>query len=131
MTREFDRKGRGIITRLAGATRDDSLLVEENFFMGQAQRELEQKGHQQFAKVHVQKHLENNPASPEGELQNNIQKHPLLDTQKNDGISPNESPEPPLNSAARTEYDNALNEQKHQLQMRLGLSARTAPEFKP
>ena len=115
-----------------------SFLVEETQKMNRNQRIIEQAGHQRFARVHMLDHPEEEQQQSVGQSQemdadNGIAQHPYLTTQRFDGISPNDNPEPPLNSTARTEFDNKRREQELQLQARLGLdlAPRTAPELKP
>lgn len=102
-----------------------SYLADETETMERKRRSEEQDGHRQLARVHARNH-EEITSSPEGELQNSIQQHPWLDSQRFDGIDPNLNPEPPLNSDARREYDNEKNKQDAEkaarLQNELGLS---------
>ncbi len=124
-------KHRGKTTRAPKGNSGESYLVDETFLMEKERREKEQQGHRQLARVHAVEHQEpRTSAGPEGELQNDIKQHPWLDSQRTDGIDPNENPEPALNSSARTEYDNAKREQDLELKMRLGLMPKmgTAPE---
>lgn len=114
-----------------------SFLVDETKAMERAQRLLEQEGHRRLgARVHAREHnTEERQASPsqEGELQNSIPQHPLLDGQRFDGIDPNLNPEPPLNTDARREYDNEKREQEMEKQLRLGNMPKfsSAPTPKP
>lgn len=111
-------------TRLPGG----SYLVDESTSMDRKRRQQEQQGHSRFAKVHAREHPdEEQRSTPEGELQNSIRQHPLLDGQKNDGIDNGLNPEPPLNTEARREFDNERNEQQLKKQLALGL----APGFTP
>lgn len=63
--------------------------------------------------------------------QSSIMSNPLLDSQRFDGIDSNINPVPPLNSAARREYDNRLREQELDKQLRLGLTPRFDPKLRP
>src|SRR5437016_686565 len=74
-----------------------SYLVEETERMARMQRLAEQEGHRRFgAKVHAREHdIDPQNPSAEGDLQNSIPQHPLLDGQRFDGIDPNLNPEPP------------------------------------
>ncbi len=103
-----------------GATRIDSILVDETETMEWDQRATEQQGHRRLAKVHAREHHEAEQSAPEGELQNSILQHPDLDNQRFDGIDPNVSPEPALNTEARREFDNERREQEKEKQLRLG-----------
>lgn len=107
-----------------------SSLREETFPMMLEQRDIEKKGHRALAKVNHVVHEEKLGTGSEEALQNGIPQHPYFaDTQRFDGIDPNTSPEPPLNSEARKEYDEKRNEQELQLKKRLELDYR--PEFNP
>ncbi|WP_419419140.1 IPT/TIG domain-containing protein [Legionella sp. D16C41] len=115
--------------------RGSSILSDDTQTMDRKRRLLEQEGHRYWAKVHAREHRadEDKPA-PEGELQNSIRQHPWLDAQRFDGIDPNLNPEPPLNTAARREFDNERREQEMEKQLRLGnmpkFSTAPKPEFK-
>lgn len=109
----------------------DSILVDETETMGWEQRANEQQGHRRLAKVHAREHREKESAAPEGELQNSILQHPELDNQRFDGIDPNVSPEPPLNSDARREFDNERREQEKEKQLRLGNMPKFSSAPKP
>ncbi|MDI9819113.1 MULTISPECIES: hypothetical protein [unclassified Legionella] len=81
-------------------------------------------------KIHARDHQEKPQTAPEGELQNSIMQHPWQNSQRNDGIDPNLSPEPPLNTEAHMKYENERREQEMEKQLRLGLAPKmkTAPE---
>lgn len=115
------KRKRGGIERQKPA---DSILKTETKAMDRSRRLLEQQGERRFAKVNAREHSLNEQEQPqaglEGELQNNILQHPVLDSQRFDGVDPNLNPEPPLNTAARTEYDNQKREQEMEKQLRLG-----------
>lgn len=100
-----------------------SFLSEETSSMERKRRQLEQEGHRQHAKVNAREHgnqEQRQEMAAEGELQNDIMQHPALESQRFDGIDSNLNPEPPLNSEARTEYDNQRREQEMEKQLRLG-----------
>ena len=100
-----------------------SILVDETRTMDRQRRIAEQDGHRRLAKVHAREHNEEQQQqqpAPEGEMQNNILQNPWLDSQRFDGVDPNLNPEPPLNTAARREYDNERREQEMEKQLRLG-----------
>ena len=98
-----------------------SYLVDETTKMQHEQRVLEQQGHRQYAKVNAREHHnDQQPPAPEGELQNSILQHPNLDGQNNDGADPNLNRTPPLNTEARTKFDNEMREQEKEKQHRLG-----------
>ncbi|CAM2859038.1 Smr/MutS family protein [Legionella worsleiensis] len=103
------------------ATGNSSFLVAETKAMERKRRLAEQQGERQLAPVIAREHSDvEHQASPEGELQNTILQHPVLDSQRFDGIDPNLNPEPPLNSEARREFDNERREQEKEKQLRLG-----------
>lgn len=113
-----------------------SYLVDETFLMEQQRRLEEQNGHRHYAKVNAIEHFEQDRAAvaPEGELQNDIKdEHPYLQTQLNDGTDVNLNRIPAMNTAAKEKYDKAKEEQKNELQHRLGLSMKykSTPEFRP
>lgn len=112
-----------------------SYLSDDTATMDRNRRLMEQDGHRQHAKVNARSHnMDDSQApAPEGELQNSIQQHPWLDAQRFDGIDPNLNPEPPLNTAARREFDNERREQEMEKQLRLGNMPKfsTAPKPSP
>jgi hypothetical protein len=121
-------------TRLSGRrlplsssnNREGTFLIAETVTMERERRLAEQEGHGKLASVKARDHSQDkNPNdskdfAKEGELQNDMPQHPYLATQRFDGIDPNDNPEPPLNSTARTEYDNKKREQDQEKQLRLG-----------
>ncbi|RUR18997.1 DNA mismatch repair protein MutS [Legionella sp. km535] len=107
--------------RLPKAGGDGSFLVAETKAMERKRRLAEQQGERQIAPVKAREHSDVEPQpGPEGELQNSILQHPVLDSQRFDGIDPNLNPEPPLNTEARREFDNEKREQEQEKQLRLG-----------
>ena len=117
------RKGKGA----------SSYLVEDSGTMMRQQREIEQQGHRRLAKVNARDHEKENEdtPAPEGELQNSILQHPYLDKQQYDGVDPNVSPEPPLNTKARRDFDNERREQAQEKQLRLGNMPKFSTAPKP
>jgi hypothetical protein len=104
-----------------------SMLVGETERMENDRRLLEQQGHKKLAKVNQRERSEKSQSvSNEMDYESNMKQHPLLQNQRFDGIDPNLTPEPPLNSDARREYDNARREQEMEKQLRLG----NMPKFK-
>lgn len=120
MDTEFDIPDTNPPARSPVGKRKRSILVDDTGSMERKRRKSEQDGHRQFAKVHERDHPEEQKTAPEGEMQNSIQQHPKLDSQRFDGIDPNLNPEPPLNTEARREYDNERREQEMEKQLRLG-----------
>lgn len=112
----------------------DSYLTDETWLMDRQRRLAEQEGHRRLAKVHAREHPAQDPSLnpvPEGELQNSILQNPWLDSQRFDGVDPNLNPEPPLNTEARREFDNARREQEMEKQLRLGNMPKFSPGVKP
>lgn len=130
-----DDGGTGLPTRKPPGFEGGSFLVDETFLMDREQREAEQQGHRQLAKVNAREHHEEQQKSvPEGELQNSIHQHPWLDRQIFDGIDTGPlSPDPPLNSEAYTEMQNREREEQLEKQLRLGNMPKfsSTPEYKP
>ena len=120
-----DRQQIDISGRLPSGKRrdtDTSYLSDETWHMDRSQREIEQQGHRRLAKLHARQHNEPEiqQQAPEGELQNSIEQHPQLNSQRFDGTDKRLNAEPPLNSEARTKYDNERREQEKEKQLRLG-----------
>lgn len=122
----------GSQTPLSIAQGGESFLVEETQAMDRQRRLLEQEGHRlyQQARVHAREHAEREMSQGD-ELQANIKQHPWLDGQRFDGIDNNLNPEPPLNSEARREFDNARREQEMEKQLRLGHMPKFSTAPKP
>jgi len=122
MSIETRRSKFGSGTRRLPGGREPSLLVEETKSMDRRRREAEQQGHRQFAAVKAREHSDNEVQNPslEGDLQNDIPQHPELISQRFDGVDSPLNPDPPLNSAARRELDNAERKQQEELSLRLG-----------
>ena len=130
---KFTIPGTDLPPHLPGRKRGDSYLSDETETMDQTQRALEQEGHRRFARVHAREHQdkERNIAPEEG-LQNEALQHPLLaEKQQYDGVDPNVSPEPAVNTEARREYDNARRNQEMEKQLRLGNMPKFSSAPKP
>jgi hypothetical protein len=115
---------------------DYGILIDETQLMENTRRRQEQYGHHWHtkAKVHARERPEEEYRSvgPEGELQNDILQHPLLDGQQYDGAADLPlSSLPYLNPDAKTKYENARREQELQHQMRLGLMPKMGTAPKP
>ncbi len=103
--------------------RKQTFLVDETPSMERKRRRMEQDGERKFARVYAREHPEeviSNNNTPEEAAENGLLQHPELDNQRYDGIDPNLNPEPPLNTTARTEYDNEKRNQEQEKQLRLG-----------
>ncbi|MDR3503900.1 MAG: hypothetical protein P4L79_15095 [Legionella sp.] len=110
-------------TNLPAARRaDSSYFAAETKDMERRRRLMEQDGERRIARVNAREHStsDNIGDTPEEAADNGMLQHPYLDNQRFDGIDPNVNPEPPLNTAARREYDNKRREQEKEKQLRLG-----------
>jgi len=122
MRRKVSISGRDEQDRAKSSPKGSSMLVAETKAMERSRRLREQEGERYLARVNARDHSLEEPeqSNPEGELQNSILQHPELDSQRFDGVDPNLNPEPPLNTAARREFDNERREQEMEKQLRLG-----------
>ena len=107
-----------------------SLLAEDTVRTEWERRAQEQAGQGHYGKVNVKERREENNTAPEGELQNDIEQHPLLNRQTYDGVPINDSNVPPQNTDARREYDNAKRLQ-HQKQLQLKNELTNTPQYQP
>lgn len=117
------------------SVQDQSILRDETVSMEDSRREKEQEGHRKFAKVN-QRDRDRSSQSQGNELAAGPKEHPLLgQSQRFDGIDNNLNPAPPLNDAARMEFDNAQREQQaereHRLQLGQKLGKNNAPKPSP
>ena len=105
----------------AAASEAVSYLAEDTAFDAHERHLAEQAElRRRFkSKVHTREKSFDAPAAGET-MQNGLAQHPWLANQRFDGIDPNLNPEPPLNSEARREFDNAKREQEMEKQLRLG-----------
>lgn len=115
---------------------DISILPDETRAMENRQRQAVQQGLRKLARVHARERYndeQQQQAQPaaEGEKQNDILQNPWLNSQRFDGVDPNLNPEPPLNTAARREYDNERREQEQEKQLRLGNMPKFSTAPKP
>lgn len=108
--------------RLPPGKSSDSFLIAETKSMERKRRLMEQDGERRLARVNaLDRPDEDRPGNgPEEAEQNGMLQHPELNSQRFDGIDPNLNPEPPLNSAARREFDNERRNQEQEKQLRLG-----------
>ncbi|OGV33989.1 MAG: hypothetical protein A3E88_04520 [Legionellales bacterium RIFCSPHIGHO2_12_FULL_35_11] len=123
------------VVRKEGLRRDSSYLVEDTLNMERLRRQIEQNGHRKLAKVNAREHGDEDAKistmSAEGQLENNIHQNPWLNSQRFDGVDKNLNPDPPLNTKARTEFDNNRREQEMEKQLRLGHAPRVSSAPKP
>ncbi len=96
-----------------------SYLIEENEYMGYERRGLEQKVEAQLARVEERRKPQRKNNDGPG-VQESIKQHPLLDSQRFDGIDPNLNPAPFGNQEAMIEFENERREQEMEKQLRLG-----------
>lgn len=104
---------------------------DESVYMAIKRHELEQKGHRRFAKVNAKFKEPHKSPGEQPSLGQGLKEHPLLRSQRFDGIDPTVSPAPMLNTDARREFDNLRNEQQLQKQMRLGNSPKMSAAKTP
>jgi hypothetical protein len=122
----------GSSRRKPPGTREPSFLIAETKAMDRNRRLAEQQGERKLGSVKARDHApeHQSKSAPEGELQNNLPEHPEFTSQRFDGIDSN-NPEPPLNTAARREFDNERREQEQEKQLRLGNMPKMGSAPKP
>ncbi len=111
-----------------------TLLVPETSTMEDRRRLQEQAGHRRWQ---VRMNVRDRPTDrtsmdpePEAAPENGIAQHPLLNTQRFDGIDPDLNPLPPLNTLARSEMENELRLQHQKKLERLNQpGSRPAPKL--
>lgn len=112
-----------------------SIFGKETKSMAHARHLQEQAGHRGLGiSVHSETpNLDESQASQEQglEIESSLRANPLLDSQRFDGFDPASNPEPAMNTEARKKYDEVKEQQKLELQMRLGLSPGNAKVFNP
>jgi hypothetical protein len=94
-------------------------LVEETEFMQYERRGLEQQVERQLASVEERRKPQRKEDNGPG-LQEKMKQHPLLDSQRFDGIDPSLNPAPFGNQEAMIEFENERREQEMDKQLRLG-----------
>lgn len=95
-------------------------LVEENEQMGYERRGLEQQIERQLATVQERKRPQREVGNAPGGVEQNIKQHPLLNSQRFDGIDPGLNPAPFGNQEAQIAFENERREQDQEKQLRLG-----------
>lgn len=111
-----------------------SYLIKETGRMERARRLLEQQGHRKLAMVNAREHSneEENQLSFEGTLENGMEQHPALDSQRFDGHDKNVNPNPPqAGTEIRRKHDKEVEDKKERLQNRLGLSPKSTIRNRP
>lgn len=107
-------------------------LYEETRAMEITQRQLEQSGHRQYGRVNAREKDPDQPhQSVELEHGNGMKEHPLLQTQRFDGIDNNLNPSPPNNPDSLWIYENERQEQDKEKQLRLGNELTKRNEYQP
>lgn len=94
-------------------------LVEETEFMQYERRGLEQQVERQLASVEERRKPQRKEDNGPG-VQEKMKQHPLLDSQRFDGIDPSLNPAPFGNQEAMIEFENERREQEMDKQLRLG-----------
>ena len=117
-------------TYLVTQTDSASMLAEDTTRAEWERRAQEQAGEGNYGKVHTKDREKTDQAAPEGELQNDIAQHPLLNRQTYDGVPINDSNVPAQNTDARREYDNAQRLQ-HQKKLELQNNLTNTPQSQP
>lgn len=97
-----------------------SYLVEESEFMAYERRGLEQLVERQLASVEERKKPQRDNGNTPGGMEQKLKQHPLLDSQKFDGIDPGLNPAPFGNEEATIAFENEKREQDKEKQLRLG-----------
>ena len=108
-----------------------SYLVEETEFMGYERRGLEQQVERQLARVEDRKKPERQLGNTPGQQEQKIKQHPLLDSQRFDGIDPGLNPAPFGIESAEIDFENKQREQQLEKQLRLGNMPKMGQNFNP
>ncbi len=95
-------------------------LIEETEFMQYERRGLEQQIERQLASVEERRKPQRKEGGNSPGMQEKMKQHPLLDSQRFDGIDPNLNPAPFGNQEAMIEFENERREQEMEKQLRLG-----------
>lgn len=97
-----------------------SYLPEENEYMGYERRGLEQQVERQLAGVEERKKPQRKEGNEPGGVEQKLRQHPLLDSQRFDGIDPGLNPAPFGIQEAEIAFENERREQAQEKQLRLG-----------
>jgi len=114
-----DSSGTGRLKPREGEGVPVTYLVEETEYMQYERRGLEQQIERQLASVEERKKPQRKESNGPGE-QEKMKQHPLLDSQRFDGIDPSLNPAPFGNQEAMIEFENERREQNLEKQLRLG-----------
>ena len=98
---------------------NQTYLLEETEEMHYERRGLEQKVERQLAYVEERRKPVRSHDSGPGQAES-LKQHPLLDSQRFDGIDPSVNPAPFGNQEAMIEFENERREQELEKQLRLG-----------
>lgn len=112
--------GTGRIKPHEGEGFPTTYLIEETEFMQYERRGLEQQVERQLASVEERRKPQRKDGNTPGGMQEKMKQHPLLDSQRFDGIDPNLNPAPFGNQEAMIEFENERREQEMEKQLRLG-----------
>ncbi len=111
-----------------------SYLPEETEHMAYERRGLEQQVERQLAGVEERKKPRRETGNEPGGTEQKLRQHPLLDSQRFDGIDPGLNPAPFGNQEAEIAFENEQREQNMEKQLRLGLAPKmgksNTPELK-
>lgn len=97
-----------------------SYLLEETEQMAYERRGLEQQVERAIAGVEERKKPQKNTGETPGGTEKKLRQHPLLDSQRFDGIDPGLNPAPFGNQEAEIAFENEQREQQMEKQLRLG-----------
>ena len=112
--------GTGRIKPPGGEVFPTTYLVEETEFMQYERRGLEQQVERQLASVEERRKPQRKADGPGPGQQEKMKQHPLLDSQRFDGIDPSLNPAPFGNQEAMIQFENERREQEMDKQLRLG-----------
>lgn len=108
-------------------------LLEETEWMAYERRALEQQVERLLAQVEERKKPQRQQGNEAG-VEQRMKQHPLLDSQRFDGIDPSLNPAPFGLQEAEIAFENAQREQQQEQQLRLGLAPQmgknNVPELK-
>ena len=97
-----------------------SSLKEETVRMENSRRELEQSGHRNYARVNAKERIDEPVQGDEPGQQQTLKEHPLLNSQRFDGIDPSLNPNLMNNPDLLWVYEQEKQKQELEKQLRLG-----------
>lgn len=117
---EEDDEGGSSGSKSGGEGGRVTYLEEESEWMGYARRGLEQHVERQLSQVEERRKPQRENTGNEPGLEQKLKQHPLLDSQRFDGIDPGLNPAPFGNEEALIAFENERREQEKEKQLRLG-----------